>query len=270
MQSKDKDMNRSYLKGSLSLGAALLLSSCSNVTPLRTIHSQKAVSSYTQDTINPIKQTPSISVNWQNVEVIADQFYQNAPTQQSNLLQKQDSQSQVSLIEKSYAKAFGVSVVEAKRRLVLQAISSGILEAVEKDLGNAFVEAYYINDDPDEFRVGITTLNTVSAERYVYQFKNLGLNSGSENYLLPIYIYPISDKTIVQIRQLIEDSTPEIFKRYPDTQGISYNPITSVIEVAIYSEQPNEPERQRIETELTELIGRPVIVEFWTSRVDIV
>ncbi|WP_201617824.1 hypothetical protein [Psychrobacter urativorans] len=259
-------MNRSYLKGSLALGVALLLSNCSNVTPLTNISNQKEAGSDTQAIIIPVKQTPSISVNWQNVEASADQFYQNAPTQQSNLLQKQDSQSKVSFIEKSYAKAFRVSVAEAKRRLVLQAISSGILEAVQKDLGDAFVEAYYINDDPDEFRVGITTLNTVSAERYVYEFKQSGL----ENVTLPIYVYPISGKTMVQIRQLIEDSTPEIFKRYPDTQHIAYNPITSKIEVALYfepSQQPNDTDSQRITDELSQLVSHPVVVEFWESRV---
>lgn len=152
------------------------------------------------------KPAATVIVDWQKIEALADQSYQNISI----------PQPKVSFIEKSYAKTFGVSLIEASRRLTLQAIGGTLMEAIQQDLGDAFVEGYYINEDPTEFKVGVTTLDTVTAERYDYQFKNTGL----ESLTLPVYIYPISDKTKAQISALMEDMMPEIIKRYPDTQSI--------------------------------------------------
>ena len=132
-------------------------------------------------------------------------------------------------------------------------------------MGDAFVEGYYINEDPNEFKVGITTLDTVVAERYVYQFKNTGL----ESLTLPVYIYPISDKTKAQISALIEKKMPEIIKRYSETQSIGYSPVTNSITVDIYNKKLEEEERKRIEVELTELIGHPIKVNFLNSPIRI-
>ena len=120
--------------------------------------------------------------------------------------------------------------------------------------------SYYINDDPNEFRVGVTTLDTVLAERYVYKFKHSGLT----DYSLPIYIYPISDKTLAQINQLIADAKPEILKRYPYTWLNHYDPVKNAVDIYISfhpSKLPNEIERQAIETELTNLIGYQVALK---------
>ena len=43
--------------------------------------------------------------------------------------------------------------------------------------------------------------------------------------------------------------------------------MTNTIRVMIYRKTPDESERQRIEAELTELVGHPVVVEFIKNRI---
>lgn len=256
-------MNRDYLIGSLVLSITLL-SGCLNTSPLTNAKANRNQTIPMKVTPVPVaapKPAATVVVDWQKIEAIADQAYQNASTQQSSLL-KQDSQPKVSFIEKAYAKSFSVSISEASRRLKLQAVGGTLMEAIQQDLGDAFVEGYYINNDPDEFKVGITTLDTVVAERYVYQFKNTSLT-------LPIYIYPISDKTKAQILALMEKRMPEIIKRYPETQSIGYSPVNNSINVDIYNKTANEEERKRIEVELTKLVGHPIKVNFLNSPIRI-
>ncbi|KAA0913187.1 hypothetical protein [Psychrobacter sp. ANT_WB68] len=164
-----------------------------------------------------------------------------------------------------YAQDFNVSIEEAQRRLLLQGISSPLLEAIAGYLGEAVAAIYYENTDPNEFAIKVTTLNTVKAvpSKYVYHFKQQEF----KNYSLPIYIQANSDKTHKQIFALQEKAWPEILKRYPDTQGIGFSPMTNTIHVSIYRKTPDETERQRIETELTELVGHLVVVEFIKNRI---
>ena len=70
-----------------------------------------------------------------------------------------------------------------------------------------------------------------------------------------------------QILALQEKASPEIFRRYPDTQLIGYSPASNTINVIIYTKTPDEAERKRIEAELTELVGHPVKVEFISGRI---
>ena len=246
----------SYLKGSLIFGVALLLSSCANISPLNKNSMDSAPATPMKVFSTPLKQATTIEVDWQNVEALAEKVYQDKSVEElmggSYLTWKSDSQASL-----AYAKAYNVSLDEARRRLTLMSFSSAVMGAVEEDLGEASLMSYYINDDPNEFRVGVTTLDTVLAERYVYKFKH----SGSTDYSLPIYIYPISDKTLAQINQLIADAKPEILKRYPYTWLNHYDPVKNSVDIYISfhpSKLPNEIERQAIETELTNLIGYQV------------
>lgn len=258
-------MNKNYLSTGFILSTAFLLSSCSNTSPLNKNSINSAQVSPVKVFSNPIKQATTIKVDWQNVEAIANKSYQNISISQSTL-SKQDMPPKVSFIEKAYAKSFGVSTSEASRRLTIQTVGNTLIEAIQQDLGDAFIEGYYINEDPDEFKVGITTLDTVLAERYVYQFKDTSLHLGSESLTVPVYIYPISDKTKAQILTLMDKMMSEIIKRYPDTQGVGYSPVTNSITVDIYNKTPDEEERKRIENELTKLVGHPVIVQFSENR----
>lgn len=249
----------SYLKGSLIFGAALLLSSCSSTATLNKNSIDSAPTTPMKVFSTPLKQATTIKVDWQNVEAIAEQYYQNKSIDElvPNGYLKWDDNSLDGL---SYAKEFNVSLAEARRRLTLMSLSSKVMSAVEEDLGEASLMSYYINDDPNEFRVGVNTLNTVLAERYVYKFKH----SGSTDYSLPIYIYPISDKTLAQINQLIADAKPEVLKRYPYTWLNHYDPVKNAVDIYISfhpSKLPNEIERQAIETELTNLIGYQVALK---------
>lgn len=266
-------MNRAELRVYLIISAGLLLSGCSNIESFKASNSQKAMSqktlnqkivpTSTQHDAIAAKQKPSISVDWQNVEALAGQVYQNKSVEElvpNSYLNWDDCDPN----DLSYAKEFNVSLTEARRRLTLMSLSSKVMNAVEEDLGEAALMSYYINDDPNEFRVGVTTLNNVLAERYVYKFKH----SGSVDYSLPIYIYPISDKTLVQINQLIADATAEILKRYPHTWMTHYDPVKNAVDIFISfnpSELPNETERQLIEAELTNIIGHQVALKVNTA-----
>ena len=262
-------MMRAKLTGFLVITIGVLLSSCANSEALKTSSSQKSISqealkkkttlSLIKNDVTPSKQTPAIAVNWQNVEALAEKVYQGKSVEElmggSHLAWENDSRA-----ISSYAKAYNVSLAEARRRLTLMSFSSAVMGAVEEDLGEASLMSYYINDDPNEFRVGVTTLDTVLAERYVYKFKH----SGSTDYSLPIYIYPVSDKTLAQINQLIADAKPEILKRYPYTWLNHYDPVKNAVDIYISfhpSKLPNESERQRIEAELTDLIGHQVALK---------
>lgn len=261
-------MNRAELRAYLIISAGLLLSGCSNIESFKASDSQRTMSQETLNqkiVITPTQhdamtaKQPFISVDWQNVEELAGQAYQNKSVEEllsHNDLNWEDSDPN----DLSYAREFKVSVTEARRRLRLMSLSSKVMNAVEEDLGEASLMSYYINDDPNEFRVGVTTLNNVLAERYVYKFKH----SGSVDYSLPIYIYPISDKTLVQINQLIADATPEILKRYPHTWVTHYDPVKNSVDIFISfppSKLPNETERQLIEAELTSIIGYQVALK---------
>lgn len=247
----------SCLKGSLIFGAALLLSSCSSTAPLNKDSIDSAPATPMKVFSTHLKQATTIKVDWQNVEALAEKVYQDKSVEDLSSSTYPEGVHPDSL---AYAKQHNVSLDEARRRLTLMSFSSAVMGAVEEDLGEASLMSYYINDDPNEFRVGVTTLNTVLAERYVYKFKH----SGSTDYSLPIYIYPISDKTLAQINQLIEDAKPEILKRYPYTWLNHYDPVKNAVDIYMSfhpSKLPNEIERQAIETELTNLMGYQVALK---------
>ena len=258
----------SYLKGSLIFGAALLLSSCSSSAPL----TKTNVSSNQTIQAIPAKVIPAsadailptaLVVDWQNIAALADKKYQDEPLADYyfNILSKEERNGAPWF----YAQDFNVSIEEAQRRLLLQGISSPLIEAIAEHLGATVAAIYYDNNDPDEFSIKVTTLNTVKVvpPKYVYHFKQKEFKS----YSFPIYIQASSDKTHQQIFALQEKAWPEILKRYPDTQSIGFSPMTNTINVIIYRKIPDESERQRIETELTDLVGHPVTVEFIKNRI---
>ena len=261
-----KHIQRSALKGSLLLSVAMLSISCSNTAPLiknNDITMSAQVTATTSPTSVTTVKPAAVVVDWKKIEALADTFYKNMPMPYLKQSKQDDPASRVSPVERAYAKSFGLTASEARKRLILQSSSQGVIEAIEKVLGKAFVEAYYINDHPDELRLGITATRTVKASSYIYTFKQEGFDS----LRLPIYIYPISDKTKAQIFALQEKATPEIFKRYPDTQSIGYDPIMNTIVVSIYHKTTDEAQRRRIEAELTELVGHRVMVEFMKNQI---
>lgn len=275
-------MNSSYLssdiysfsKRSLSLGLAVLLCSCANTSTLN----KKSIVNPTQITqIIPVEVVPTtmmpdkpliepaitMTVDWQKIETLADKKYQDEPLPDYyfNILAEEER----SAAPWFYAQDFNVSIEEAQRRLLLQGISSPLIETIAEHLGGAVAAIYYDNNDPNEYSIKVTTLNTVKAvpPKYVYHFKQKEF----KNYSFPIYIQASSDKTHQQIFALQEKAWPEILKRYPETQTIGFSPMTNTINVMIYRKKTDETERQRIEAELTELVGHPVVVEFIENRI---
>ncbi|TXD96132.1 hypothetical protein ES754_10875 [Psychrobacter frigidicola] len=245
----------------------MVLSSCSNTSPLT---KNKGTQTLTQTQLIPTKSPTLVTavkpvahiVDWQKIEAAADKKYQDEPLADYyfNILSKEERNGAPWF----YAQDFNVSIEEAQRRLLLQGISSPLIEAIAEYLGRAVAAIYYDNNDTDEYSIKVTTLNTVKAvpPKYVYHFKQKEFR----NYSFPIYIQASSDKTQEQIFALQEKAWPEILKRYPDTQTIGFSPMTNTINVSIYTKTHNENERQRIENELTELVGHPVKVEFWENR----
>ncbi|MFZ2842943.1 hypothetical protein [Psychrobacter sp.] len=258
----------SYLKGSLIFGVALLLSSCSSTAPLtktnvssnqtiQTMHAKVIPAS--ADAILPT----ALVVDWQKIEALANKMYEDEPlsTDVFHVLEETDSGTASGF----YANDFNVSMKEAQRRLILAGISSPLIEAVTEQLGESLAAIYYDNNDPNEFSIKMTTLTTVEAvpPKYVYRFKQKEF----KDYSLPIYIQADSDKNEQQILALQQKATPEIRRRYPEMQLIGFTPMTNTIRVMIYRKTPDESERQRIEAELTELVGHPVVVEFIKNRI---
>ena len=132
-------------------------------------------------------------------------------------------------------------------------------------MGESVAAIYYENNNPNEFSIKITTLTSVQAipSKFVYHFKQDEFN----RFSIPIYIQASSDKSQQQIMALQEKAWPEILKRYPDTQTIGFSPMTNTINVMIYRKISDEAERERLEAELTELVGHPVVVEFLKNRI---
>lgn len=246
-------MQSNTSKRILVLSLTVFLASCANTT---TMHPQSEAISIAQAPTNKVS---TIAVNWENVEAFA----------QPRIVNQSDSRFAESpvlqMMAKSYASSYGVTIIEAKRRLMLQDIGSIIIEAIKKDLGEAFVGAYIDNSDPNDYKVGITTLNNVKAERYEYPI----IRQGQKIDALSIVIHPISDKTEAYITQLIEQNYPEMKMHYPDIQMVSYNPVSNMIDVLIYNKKPDEEGQTRIEAKLTELVGHPVQVEFIAGRIEV-
>lgn len=267
------------IKDSLLVVAALILSSCANTTPLTKISLKQAPKQVAQPTPADAKALPaqpkikpaaSMAVDWQKIEKLADSYYKNHPeyfVKSQSVMDLTKDTSPIEMVEKSYAKAFGLTASEARKRLILQSLSRGVIDAVKEVLGDDLVEVYYVNDRPDGLQLGVTATHAVKASSYIYTFKD-----GTEQLTLPIYIYPISDKTKAQILQLMKKAYPEITKRYPNAQSIGHDPITNTIIVDLYFEpikRPTPEQTYAIKEELTNLVGHPVTVETMTGQITI-
>jgi len=274
-----KSVAKSAVKGSLLVVAALILSSCANTTPLTKISPKQAPKQVVQSTPADSKALPAQpktkiatpkAVDWQKIEKLANSYYKNHPeyfVKSQSAMDLTKDTSPIEMVEKSYAKAFGLTASEARKRLTLQSLSRGVIDAVKEVLGDDLVEVYYVNNNPDELRLGVTATHAVKASYYRYTFKD-----SAEQLTLPIYIYPISDKTKAQILQLMEKAHPEITKRYPNTQSIGYEPITNSVIVDLYFEpikRPTLEQTEAIKEELTKLVGHPVTVETMTGRITV-
>lgn len=64
---------------------------------------------------------------------------------------------------------------------------------------------------------------------------------------------------------LMNKATPEIFKRYPNTQGIAYNSVAKRIDIDMFSYPATEEYKRKVQLELTQLVQYPVKVNFMTS-----
>lgn len=268
------NMDKRIIKASVALTCSALLASCAN-TPLSIKNDVNKIQSTpkapvvsTTVSLDLAKPSPpTVTVDWAKIEATADKMYEDEPLSPNIFFLLTDEESNAGSAADFYAKDFNVSIEEAQRRLILQGISGPLIDAVARELGDAVAGIYYDNNNPNEYSVNFITLNTVKADpaKFVYQFKHKDF----QYFSLPIYIKPTSTATQAQIFALQEKATPEIFKRYPDTQTIGYSPLTNTINVGIYTETPDEAERKRIEAELTELVGHPVIVEFMSGRMQL-
>lgn len=262
-------MNKSYLTVSLIL-SIVLMSACSNTSSLaktkantmQTMPTKVVSDSMMSD--KPVAE-PAITttVDWQKIEAVADQKYQEEPLADYylNILSEEERNAAPWF----YAQEFDVTITEAQHRLLLQGISMPLIQAVAEYLGETVAAIYYDNNNSNEFSIKITTLTSVKAipSKFVYHFKQDEFN----RFSIPIYIQASSDKSQQQIIALQEKAWPEILKRYPDTQTIGFSPMTNTTNVMIYRKIADEAERQRIEAELTELVGHPVVVEFLKNRI---
>ena len=262
-------MNKICRTTSLIFSAAFLSIGCSNIAHLSETNSPTSqtaqaipVKGVLTSVSAPTLDAPVV-VDWQKIEAAADKKYEDEPLADYylNILSEEERNGAPWF----YAQDFNVSIEEAQRRLLLQGISSPLINSITEHLGANVAAVYYDNNDPDEFSIKVTTLTKVKAvpPKYVYHFKQKEF----ENYSFPIYIQATSDKTHQQIVALQGKAWPEILKRYPDAQSIGFSPMTNTINVTIYRPTSNETERQRIETELTELVDYRVIVEFTKNRI---
>lgn len=237
-------MNKT-LSQMLGLSIALtVLVSCSNVSSTDHTSTSQSI---------PVANASAAAVNWSKVEATADKLYQSHSYSNKLSVDKRAAQF--------YADDFGVPLVEAERRLLIQEYSSELLQAIEQELKNNLVSAYFINDDPKEFRIGLNTLTNLQSERFIYEFKQ-GVLQGE---MIAVDIHPSSEKTLEQILALKDEATPKIFERYPNTQSVGYSPADSTITVSIYVPSSSKEYREKVESELNELVGHPVKVDFMSS-----
>ena len=61
------------------------------------------------------------------------------------------------------------------------------------------------------------------------------------------------------------EAAKEIVKRYPTTQSVGYSLVDNAMVVSIYVPSYSEQYFQKVKTELTELVGQSVKLEFMTS-----
>lgn len=271
-----KSVAKSAIKGSLLVVAVLILSSCANTTPLTKISSKQASKQAVQPTPADAKALPAqpkmkpevkpiLVVDWQKIAAAADKKYQDEPLEDYylNILSEEERNAAPWF----YAQEFNVSIEEAQRRLLLQGISSPLIQAIAEQLGENIAAIYYDNHNPNEYSIKFTTLTSVNAvpPKFVYHFKQKKF----QEFAFPIYIQASSDKSQAQILALQEKAWPEILKRYPNSQTIGFSPMTNTINVSIYSKTMDESDRQRIEAELTKLVGHPVVVEIWRNPLTI-
>ncbi len=225
--------------------ALIMLVSCSNFTLTNPTSTSQSV---------PVVNAAAVSVDWSKIEATADKFYQNNP--RSNRIGVDKRAAQI------YANEFEVSIAEAERRLLIQQYSSGLLRAIEQELKDNVVSAYFVNDDPKGFRIGLNTLTNLQCDRFIYEFKQ-GVLQGET---ITLDIHPNGEKTLEQILALKDKVTPEIFERYPNTQGVGYSPADNTISVSIYVPSSSKEYRQKVESELNKLVGHPVKVNFMSGR----
>ena len=224
--------------------ALTVLVSCSNVASTNHTSTSQSIT---------VANAPAVAVNWSKVEATADKLYQNHPYSNKLSVDKRAAQF--------YANDFGVPLAEAERRLLIQGYSSELLQAIEQELKDNVVGVYFVNDDPKEFRIGLNTLTNLQSERFIYKFKQ-GVLQGE---MIAVDVYPNSEKTLKQILALKDKATPKIFERYPNTQGVGYSPADNTITVSIYGPSYSKEYRQKVESELNELVGHPVKVDFMSS-----
>ena len=224
--------------------ASTVLVSCSNVASTDNISTSQSI---------PVANASLVAIDWSKVEATADKLHQNHPYSNKLSVNKRAAQF--------YADDFGVPLAEAERRLLIQEYSSELLQAIEQELESNLVGVYFVNDDPKEFRIGLNTLTNLQSERFIYKFKQ-GVLQGE---MIAVDIDPSSEKTLEQILALKDEATHKIFERYPNTQGVGYSPADNTINVSIYVPSYSKEYRQKVESELNELVGHPVKVDFMSS-----
>lgn len=237
-------MNKT-LSQMLGLSIALtILVSCSNVTSTNKTSTSQSF---------PVVNAAAVAVDWSEIETTADKLYQDHPYSNKLSVDKRAAQF--------YADDFGVPLAEAERRLLIQEYSSELLQAIEQELESNLVGVYFVNDDPKEFRIGLNTLTNLQSEHFTYEFKQ-GVLQGE---MIAVDIDPSSEKILEQILALKDEATHKIFERYPNTQSVGYSPADNTINVSIYVPSSSKEYRQKVESELNELVGHPVKVDFMSS-----
>lgn len=264
---------RAAISSAVLFAALLALSSCANIGSTgnssvdrpSVTKSAKLTPANTQISNSVTYQAPPLAqhpLNWSKVETTANsyyhEYYQAHPEVSENFTEESLKDD---FVVKSFAKDTGTSLVEARRRLIIQSEINGLYSALEQELGEALISGTYTGDT-SEYRLELNTLKTVAPGRYLYQF----LEGPAKGSHIIVVIRSNSDVTMVELNKLREAGDKKLKARYPNahyTSGYQFGEYKIV--VTFYGTELTEQERLEREAELTELFGFPVMVEAYSS-----
>jgi hypothetical protein len=133
----------------------------------------------------------------------------------------QDYDSALEQDAQSYASAYGIGVIEAKRRLMIMTQSADEIEALETELGDSLSGAYF--DNGADFKLVLrTTASPKTSKSLKLGGRGKGNGSNTPDLELPV-VYVAGGVSRKAAKLLVKDGKNSLGSTFPNLQSTSYD-----------------------------------------------
>ena len=160
---------------------------------------------------------------------------------------------------RSYAAAYGVSLDEAKRRMLIMATAGDEIGRLETEVASSLSGAYF--DHGGTFSLVIRVVGGSLPGNRTLTINTERTDLGAAQLQLPVRFEASAGVTRTRAKEIVGSANPLLRTVFPTLQGFGYDERTGEMSVLVNGSEAEAALYQAKDAELTERLGMPVRIE---------